>query len=134
MLPNFTHNSNPNCPPNIINRNRCLTQPELDKFLHRIQMDYERHSKPLKAKTPDPPSKVTNVEQVTRRLVDLPTQAAYRVFNHHPAPYQINPSCNPIFQYPPGQEYSRRQGFTPSQPTVNRRGLPITNPPYLAIS
>jgi len=81
-----------------------------------------------------PPSKVTNGEQVTRRLIDLPTQATYRVFNHHPAPYQINPSCNPIFQYSPGQEYSRRQGFTPPQLTVDRRGLPVTNPPYLAIS
>ena len=36
-------------------------------------MDYERHSKPLKAKTPDPPRKVTNGEQVTRRLFNLPT-------------------------------------------------------------
>jgi len=76
-------------------------------------MDYERHSKSLKAKTPDPPGKVTNGEQVTRRLFNHPTQVAYKVFNHHPAPYQINHSRNPIYQHPPGQENSRRQGFTP---------------------
>ena len=79
MLLNFTHNSNPICPPNIINRNRCLTQPELDKILHRIQMDYERHSKPLKAKTSNtfvtPPLKT--IEFLCFQIsLTIPTQIA----------------------------------------------------------
>ena len=37
-------------------------------------MDYERHFKPLKAKTPNPPSKVTNGEQVVDfGLIPSPT-------------------------------------------------------------
>jgi len=82
-------------------------------------VDYVRHSKPPKAETPNTSGNTANKKQMTGKLFLLPTQTAQRIFNHHPTPFQINPSSNLIFQHPPSSEQSRRQDFTPPQHTKN---------------
>ena len=96
-------------------------------------MNYEQHSKPLRTKTPNTLSKTAHGKQMIERLFLLPTQTAQRIFNHHPVPFQINPSRNLILYHPPSSEQSRRQGFTPPQLTVYWRNLSISIPPYLNI-
>jgi len=96
-------------------------------------VNYRRHTKPLKAETPDTPSEPANKEQVTRRLLLLPTQTTQEIFYRHSAPFQVNPRGNPILQHPPSSEQSRWQGFAPPQLTIHRRILPSPNPPYLNI-
>jgi len=96
-------------------------------------MSHEQHSKSLKAKTPDTLSKTSNEKQMAVRLFLLPSQTAQRIFNHHPAPFQIDSSSNLILHHPPRSEQSRGQGITPPQLTVNWRNLLISIPPYLNI-
>jgi len=57
-------------------------------------------------------SKTTNGKQMTVRLFLLSAQTTQRVFNHHPAPFQIDRSSNLIYHHPTSSEQSRRQGFT----------------------
>jgi len=73
----------------MLTESEVLTHPELSKVGLWINVKYKRHSKPLKAQTPNTSSKTTIEKQMAMRLFLLSTQTTQSIFNHHHSPFQI---------------------------------------------